>query len=92
MALTYDEFGMWVRFGGSYWQRASMDAVGVLAALFGLFAYAPSLKKFRPRHWWSAAIILLASALFFLMLAESFQYARKVIGPKLFEIESTSPP
>lgn len=32
MALTFDEFGMWVRLGGSYWQRASVDAVGVLAA------------------------------------------------------------
>ncbi len=38
MALTYDEFGMWVRLGGSYWQRASMDAIGVIAALFGLIA------------------------------------------------------
>ena len=27
------------------------DAVGVLAALFGLIAYTPSIKKFRPRHW-----------------------------------------
>ncbi len=92
MALTYDEFRMWVRLGGSYWQRASVDAVGVLAAIFGLFAYAPALKKFRPRHWWSAAIVLIASVIFFLMLAESFKYARKVIGPKLYELEVTAPP
>ncbi len=92
MALTFDEFGMWVRLGGSYWQRASVDAVGVLAALFGLLAYAPALKKFRPRHWWSAAIALAATVIFFLLLAESFHYARRVIGPRLGEIEATSPP
>jgi hypothetical protein len=27
MALTFDEFGMWLHLGGSYWQRASFDAV-----------------------------------------------------------------
>ncbi len=91
MALTYDEFGMWVRLGGSYWQRASLDAIGVIAALLGLFAYAPSFKKFRPHHWWSAVIVSLASLIFFVMLAESFQYARKVIGPKLYELEENAP-
>ena len=50
VGLTFDEFGMWVRLGGSYWQRASVDAVGVLAAVFGLIAYAPKLREFRPRH------------------------------------------
>jgi hypothetical protein len=30
MALTFDEFGMWVHLGGSYWQRASFDAVIVV--------------------------------------------------------------
>lgn len=42
MALTYDEFGMWLHLGGSYWQRASWDAVGVIAAFFALLAFAPS--------------------------------------------------
>src|SRR5579863_9733279 len=27
MALSFDEFGMWLHLGGSYWQRASVDAV-----------------------------------------------------------------
>ncbi len=92
MALTYDEFGMWIRLGGSYWQRASLDAIGVLAGLFGLLAYAPALKKFRPRHWWSALIILVGSLLFFWLLAESFKYAGKIIGPRLYELEATSSP
>src|SRR5437868_10713890 len=36
MALTFDEFGMWLHLGGSYWQRASFDAVIVLLSIFGL--------------------------------------------------------
>ena len=34
MALTFDEFGMWLHLGGSYWQRASFDAVVVLLGNF----------------------------------------------------------
>ena len=33
MALTFDEFGMWLHLGGSYWQRASFDAVIVLVSV-----------------------------------------------------------
>ena len=33
MGLTFDEFGMWLHLGGSYWQRASVDAVIVVAAV-----------------------------------------------------------
>src|SRR4051794_6588478 len=39
MALTFDEFGMWLHLGGSYWQRASYDAIILLAALLGLVAF-----------------------------------------------------
>jgi len=39
MALTFDEFGMWLHLGGSYWQRASVDAVIVVAALLALCSY-----------------------------------------------------
>lgn len=92
MALTFDEFGMWVRLGGSYWQRASLDAVGVLSALFGLIAYAPSLKNFRPRHWWSAILLTALVLVFAVLLVESFRYAHRIIGPRLYEIEAASPP
>ncbi|MGC3956609.1 MAG: hypothetical protein QM813_01130 [Verrucomicrobiota bacterium] len=91
LALTFDEFGMWVRLGGPYWQRASLDAIAVLAAVLGLIAYAPTLQRFRPRHWGSAVIILAAVIIFALLLAESFQYARRVIGPHLQELEATAP-
>jgi hypothetical protein len=92
LALTFDEFGMWVHLGGRYWQRASWDAVAVVGAALGMVAFAPSLKRFRPRHWWSAAISLVVVVLFFLMLSESFKHARRIIGPRLYEMETNSPP
>lgn len=92
LALTYDEFGMWVRLGGAYWQRASLDAIGVVAALLGLIAFAPTWKRFRPRHWWSAAVILVAVVIFTYFLVESFQYARRRFAPRFQELEATSPP
>src|SRR5580698_10798177 len=39
MALTFDEFGMWLHLGGSYWQRASVDAIILVAAVLGLIAF-----------------------------------------------------
>lgn len=92
MALTFDEFGMWVRLGGSYWQRASLDAIGVVVAAFGLIAYAPEVKKFRAHHWLSAIVTTIAVVVFFVTLAGSFSYAGRKIEPKLRQIESTSPP
>ncbi len=62
MALTFDEFGMWLHLGGSYWQRASYDAVIVLAALLGLLAFAPKLNRFGPRHYAALVATILALA------------------------------
>ncbi len=92
LALTFDEFGMWVRLGGGYWQRASLDAIGVLTAVLGIIAYAPRLREFRPHHWYVTVGVGLLVGLFFVMLVESFQYAHHVIGPRLREIEAGAPP
>jgi hypothetical protein len=92
LALTFDEFGMWVRLDGStYWQRASLDAVGVLAAVLGLFSYAPNVKRFRPHHWWSAALLLLLVPLFFAMMIHSSRYAQKKLGPWFDQLEARQP-
>src|ERR1022692_1913947 len=45
MALTFDEFGMWLHLGGSYWQRASVDAMIVVAAVLGLIAFASAIRS-----------------------------------------------
>ena len=92
LALTFDEFGMWVRLDGStYWQRASVDAVGVLAAVLGLLAYAPEVKRFRPHHWWSAALLLVLVPLFFVMMIHSSHYAQHRLGPWLQQLEAGQP-
>lgn len=92
MALTFDEFGMWLHLGGLYWQRASLDAITVLSAVFGLIAFAPSLKRFRLQHWAGAVVIAIAVGIFFFMLLESFKYVGRIVIPVLQEIEITSPP
>jgi hypothetical protein len=50
LALTFDEFGLWLHLGGSYWQRASFDAVVVIAGVLGLATVAPSMSRFRPHR------------------------------------------
>jgi hypothetical protein len=79
LALTFDEFGMWLHLGGSYWQRASWDAVIVLAAVLALVAFAPSLKRFRTYHWLFAVVLIILIIIFFLMLSRSFHFAQKHI-------------
>jgi len=91
LALTFDEFGMWLHLGGSYWQRASLDAVVVVGALLGWVAFWPKLRQFRPRHWWGSALLLLMTAVFFVWLTRSLRYAREVVLPRLQQLESTGP-
>jgi hypothetical protein len=78
LALTFDEFGMWLHLGGGYWQRASFDTVIVLASLLGLLAYAPPLRNWHRRQVLTACIACIAAALFYLMLAESFRFAADI--------------
>lgn len=92
LGLTFDEFGMWLHLGGSYWQRASWDAIVVLASFFALIGFSVTLKRLRPHHWWTAALLLAAAALFFFLLSESFRYAGKRLGPRLHQIEAQGPP
>ncbi|HET6201168.1 MAG TPA: hypothetical protein VFI25_00035 [Planctomycetota bacterium] len=90
-ALTFDEFGMWLHLGGPYWQRASFDAVAVLASLFGAIAFAPPWRTFRARHWLATAGLLLAVLAFSLLLVESFDYAGRTVAPRLIDVERNAP-
>ncbi len=91
LALTFDEFGMWLNLGGSYWQRASWDAVAVTGALLALAAFGPAMSHLRPRRWWSAGIVLIAVTLFFILLARSFRHVTNAVIPQLEAIESKGP-
>lgn len=92
LALTFDEFGMWLHLGGPYWQRASFDAVTVIAALLGLLAAAPTLKRFNWRHWLATACIVAATGVFAWAWRDSLQMANQVLRLKLEEVEQESPP
>src|SRR3954447_25259893 len=73
LGLTFDEFGMWIHLGGPYWQRASYDAVVVVAAVLALFALAPSPRRIGPRGWVTVAAIAVIVAVFAGLLAESLK-------------------
>jgi len=64
LGLTFDEFGMWFHLDDVYWQRASFDAVVLIASLLGLLIVAPSLQRFRPRHWATAIGLAIAVVIF----------------------------
>ncbi len=91
LALTFDEFGMWLHLGGGYWQRASFDAVVVIAAALGLVVVAPSIKRFRPRHWITGIALAFGLAAFLALLVDALRYASSIAGPKLLELEAASP-
>ncbi len=92
MGLTFDEFGMWLHLGGSYWQRVSVDAVIVVSALFGIVAFARSLKKFERRHFWAFIILLVALFGFAIVIYTAGNRLGDVVGPTLHNLEAASSP
>ena len=79
LALTFDEFGMWLHLGGGYWQRASFDAVTVVAGFLMLMAFGPSIKEIRGTHAVIIVILLLFGAGFFILLFQTVnKYGGKV--------------
>ena len=92
MGLTFDEFGMWLHLGGSYWQRASVDAVIVVSALFGLVAFARTLKKFESRHFWLFLVLLVAVLGFGVVIYIAGNRLGDMMGQSLRDLESASSP
>jgi hypothetical protein len=89
LALTFDEFGMWLHLGGGYWQRASFDAVTVIAAVLALIAYAPARGQWTRRQAIAALLILLAVAAFGTLFVRSLQ--KHEVGPRLHRLEDAAP-
>jgi hypothetical protein len=92
MGLTFDEFGMWLHLGGSYWQRASVDAVIVVSAFFALIAFASSLRKFESHHFWLSIILLVAVAGFGVVLYVAGLHLGNLMGGQLRDLEAASSP
>ena len=91
MGLTFDEFGMWLHLGGSYWQRASFDAVIVLLGVFGILAFLPGRQRLRAHHYIIGGSILVSVALFYSLLFKSLKHANDKLMPRLMEIEQKGP-
>jgi hypothetical protein len=91
LALTFDEFGMWLHLGGGYWQRASFDAVIVVASLFGMIAFAPPIQRLRAQHWITACFAVIATIVFYVMLFKSLNYVDKKVGPRFQRLEEQGP-
>jgi len=91
MALTFDEFGMWLHLGGSYWQRASFDAVIVILAVFGLLAFLPRWRRVRTHHFVIGGVTLLAVVGFGVLLVKSLNHAGDKLTAPLMEMEERGP-
>lgn len=71
LALTFDEFGMWLHLGGGYWQRASFDAITVVAGFLALMAFGPSVREIRGKHVLTISLLLALGFGFFLLLVRT---------------------
>lgn len=91
LALTFDEFGMWLHLGGGYWQRASYDAVVVITALIALIAFAPTLRDWHRRHSIAAVAVGIASIVFFTLLVASLSRVERRVEPRLERLEQSGP-
>lgn len=92
MALTFDEFGMWLHLGGSYWQRASVDATIVVAGVLALIAYARSIEHFEARHKRAFFALGVALLTFAYVLYDASERLGNVAGPRLRDLEIASSP
>ena len=90
LALTFDEFGMWLHLGGGYWQRASFDAVLVLAALLGLAGFAPPLRAWRGKQFTTAVAAVVLAGVFYFMLVQTFRFGAR-IELRMTPLESVAP-
>jgi hypothetical protein len=92
LALTFDEFGMWLHLGGGYWQRASFDAVVAIAAALGLAAAAPAAGAFRRMHWAVAIALAVGLAGFGWVLVDSARLVESRWLPSLQALDLDAPP
>jgi hypothetical protein len=90
LALTFDEFGMWLHLGGGYWQRASFDAVMVLGGVLGIAAFAPPARQWRPRHWGQALTLAAVVIGFYWALTLTLRWAGRQ-EPRLEHLEEAGP-
>lgn len=88
LALTFDEFGMWLHLGGGYWQRASFDAVCVVAAILAAFSIEPPWRQVRATGLWTSVALGVLLIAFAALMIEAIGR----VEPALQRIEQAGPP
>jgi hypothetical protein len=58
LALTFDEFGMWLSLGGTYNNHLTFDAIVIIASLLTLISLAAVVEERQPRHWVLASVVV----------------------------------
>jgi hypothetical protein len=91
LALTFDEFGMWLHLGGPYWQRASYDAVVTVGSVLALIAYGSTIRRWRPKHFITLVVLIGMLCAFGYFLHKSMKWADQRIGPRLYQLEESGP-
>jgi len=91
LALTFDEFGIWIHLRGPYRQRASLDAVVVITGLLSLICVRPALRRLTPRGWVTVGVLVAALAVFAFVFGDSFRYAERRLSPVFQQIKAGSP-
>lgn len=81
LALTFDEFGMWLHLDDLYWQRASFDAMVLIAAILGLIMAAPTIRRFRLRHWVWTLLVTIVVVWFTTLLMGPVQRMHRRMAP-----------
>jgi len=92
IGLTFDEFGMWLHLGGSYWQRASVDAIVVAAALLGLVGFAQSLKRLEKHHIRAFVLLVIVLVGYGIILHTVGEHLGNMMGSRLHDLEAASSP
>lgn len=91
MALTFDEFGMWLHLGGGYWQRSSFDAVVVIAGALALLACGSSLRKLHKQSVAAIAIAVSLAACFAYVYRDYVALLESEEGQRLRQLELHAP-
>lgn len=91
LALTFDEFGMWINLGGSYWQPASIAAVFAVGLCLFILAFSPTLRRLRARQWATASLLVALLVGTTIAMARVVRHDAVALGDRLRHIERTGP-
>jgi hypothetical protein len=91
LALTFDEFGMWLHLGGGYWQRASFDAMIVIGGALVLLAYTPPFWRWSRQRWLGGVGLMATIGVFLWLLLTTAHHVEDRVEPRLERLERAAP-